>query len=220
MRVLIVEDSAALATTLGDYLGLLDCSVSHAHSAASALASLRSHCFDVLLLDINMAGMDGLSLCRSLRQDLQIDTPVLFLTARDTLPDKLAGFAAGGDDYLVKPFALEELGCRVRALHARHIGAHKRVLRCGALELDLVGLILKHQDRPIALDPVQLKIVRLLMQKAPAVVSKADLEYAIWQDEAIEGSALRTHVYRLRQLLPPGCLSTVRGQGYRLDASA
>lgn len=220
MRVLIVEDEADLAANIGDYLSLLDCSVDYAHHAPSALASLAQQRFDVLVLDIGMPGMDGLTLCRQLREQQRLATPILFLTARDTLPDKLAGFAAGADDYLVKPFALEELACRLRALHARHAGLRQRLLHCGSLSLDLDRQQLSHQGRALRLDPVQLKIVQQLMLKAPALVGRADLEYAIWGDEPAEGSALRTHVYRLRQLLPPDCLLSVRGAGYRLQAPA
>ncbi|MCG8517707.1 MAG: response regulator transcription factor [Pseudomonadales bacterium] len=216
MRVLLVEDNAGIAGNIAEYLELRDMSVDFAYRGEAALQRLEEQSFDVVILDVMMPGMDGLAVCDHLRHRLQLDVPVLFLTARDTLDDKLAGFARGGDDYLVKPFQLPELEARLQALVTRHQGRLQQTVSVGSLELDLRNQQARLGETPLALDRVQFRLLSLLVQQAPAVVRKTDLEYHLWREEALEGSVLRTHIYRLRKQLPEQSLETVRGQGYRL----
>lgn len=217
MRVLIVEDTPDIAANIGDYLTIKGFQTDFAYRGEAALQRIHEARFDVIILDVMMPGMDGLSVCEAMRNEHLLDTPILFLTARDTLDDKLAGFAAGGDDYLVKPFAMAELEARLNALILRHQGQRQKTLAAGPLTLNLSTQEAFYQQKSLQLDQVQFRLLQHLIRQYPGVAHKKDLEYALWQDEDIEGSALRTHIYRLRKALPGGVLETVRGAGYRLN---
>ncbi len=221
MRILIVEDDRPLAETVGDYLTLHEHLVEYAYDGKMALELVRQLEFDVVILDINMPRLDGLDTCRTLRADGNT-VPILILTARDTLQDKLAGFQSGGDDYLVKPFAMEELHARVRALHAR--GGRRDVgrLRIGDLELVIGERRAVRAGKTLALNNIQFRLLYALASVSPAVVSRESLEYQIWGDELPEGDALRTHIYRLRRIVDKPfaepLIHTVHGQGFRLES--
>jgi DNA-binding response OmpR family regulator len=142
------------------------------------------------------------------------------LTARDTLPDKLAGFEVGADDYLVKPFALPELLARLQALTRRHQAAPQRVLEFEGIELNLGTLIAKRDGVQLSLNPACLKLLEKLLLVAPQVVRRRDLEKLLWEHEPPDSDALRTHLYTLRRHLDKpfrfSLLQTVHGIGYRL----
>lgn len=218
MRILVVEDSVQIAANIGDYLSMLGHSVDFCYTGQAALKRLQEVSFDVLILDIMMPGWDGLTTCRKIREQLHQYLPIIFLTARDQLEDKLAGFAAGGDDYLVKPFAMQELVVRLDAITQRGKQALTQIMSCGELSLDLDNEEVTYQKNKLKVDPVQFKLLKNLLPIAPKVMSKEDLEYALWQDAEVESSVLRTHIYRLRKVLPEGVLETVRGRGYRINA--
>ncbi len=217
MRVLIVEDSIQIAANIGEFLEIKGHSVDFCYSGQAALELLSDNQFDVMILDIMMPGLDGLSTCKKIRQQGQEQLPILFLTARDTLEDKLAGFAAGGDDYLVKPFALQELLARITAITSRAKGGRSHQLSFSGLTLSTETEQAFYQDQPVKLDPLLFKLLKILLLSAPRIVHKQDLEYELWHGEHIDSSVLRTHIYRLRKVLPEGLLETVRGKGYRLN---
>ncbi|MFD2177899.1 response regulator transcription factor [Veronia pacifica] len=216
MRILVTEDNHDAAANLGDYLYLLGHEVDFAYNGASALDLLERNRFDLIVLDIMMPVMDGLKACDAIRSSEYSDIPIIFVTARDTLEDKLAGFQAGADDYLVKPYAFEELSARIKALESRVQRRYCQTLSYGGLAFDMSTDIVSYQGRLLPLDPIQKRIVRVLLSRAPSLVSSRDLAYEIWRDEEPEGSMLRTQIYRLRKLLPEGLLKTHRGRGYRL----
>lgn len=220
MRVLIVDDHQDAVANMADYLTLMGYDVDVAYQGKAALSLLTSFSFDAIVLDVMMPVQDGLTTCRQIRQSEHADTPIIFVTARDTLEDKLDGFRAGADDYLVKPFELAELGARLEAVLARASRRMAPELAYGQLRLCLNTNQAYYREKPLSLDPTQREILKLLLRKAPAVVSQSDIAYHVWQDELIESSALRTQIYRLRRALPAGTLQTVRGCGYRLDAAA
>jgi DNA-binding response OmpR family regulator len=179
-----------------------------------------THDFDVIVLDIMLPGMDGLTFCRKLREDASIKTPVLMLTARDTLSDKLEGFDAGADDYLVKPFALEELAARIGVLARRSSQILSSRLCLADLEVDIGKMQVQRAERKIELNRACLKILIILLKAHPNVVTRKELEQALWGDEPPDSDALRSHIYTLRSAIDRpfkhALLETVHGVGYRL----
>lgn len=227
MRVLIIEDHSDIAANIGDFLEPRGWEVDFADSGPRGLGLATQQRFDVLILDLNLPGFDGLELADRLRADESAASriaPILMLTARDTLDDKLRGFQAGGDDYMVKPFALLELEARLQALTRRSSGlADDRVpLRLADLTLDLRTLQVRRGSRDIALKPKARKLLEILLRAQGAVLSRADIESALWGDAPPDGEALRVHIHELRHAVDqPGevpLLHTVRGAGYRMSA--
>ena len=223
MKILIVEDNASLAGNLVDYCELLGHQVDYAGSGKQCLSLLEQDQFDVIVLDVMLPGIDGYETCRRLRAELLCPTPVIFLTAKVELAHKLEGFRAGGDDYLTKPFDIEELFCRIEALAIRGSRRDLGKLQFGELCLDTEQGCLTRQDRTIRLNKVQAKILQYLISQAPAVVSRRQLESEIWGEELPDSDVLKTHIYQLRRMIDKPfdhpCLETVHGRGYRLRGS-
>lgn len=220
MRVLVVDDNRDICRNIGDYLELFGHVLDFAYSGPQALHLAHVGEYDVVVLDLMLPGMDGLDVCRELRAGSKSEVPVLMLTARDTLPDKLDGFRAGTDDYLVKPFAMQELLARLRALHDRRKGHRARRLVVGDLTLDKGTREVSRGGRRVALNPVGYRILEKMMEASPTVVTRAELETLLWGDECPASDALRSHMYQLRRTMEaPGgerLLHTVHGVGYRL----
>ena len=220
LRILIVEDNIDIAENIGDYFELQGHVTDFAMDGIGGLHLALTQDYDAIILDIMLPGMDGLTYCRKLRQEGEKATPVLMLTARDTLDDKLGGFDAGADDYLVKPFELEELGARIQALARRSDHAQKRLHRVGDLELDLGKMQVQRAGRLIELNRACLKILTMLMQASPNVVSRKEIEHTLWSDMPPDSDALRSHIYSLRQAVDKPfkrhLIQTVHGLGYKL----
>ena len=197
VQVLLVEDDLDLATSVIEYLELEEMDCDFAANGQAGLELALANPPQVILLDINMPQMNGLEVCAALRQQ-GCDIPVLMLTARDTLDDKIHGFDAGTDDYLVKPFAMAELVIRIRAL-ARRRSAQSRRLRLGDLELNLSEMSACRAGVLLQLSPIGWRIVETLMRRSPEVVSKRELELAVWQGEPPDSNALKVHLFRVRQ---------------------
>jgi len=218
MHVLLVEDDRDLAASVADYLALEQIDVDHAYNGQAGLTLGRSGHYDVLLLDLMLPRMDGLTLCEKLREQ-GIDTPVLMLTARDTLDDKVAGFRAGTDDYLVKPFAMEELIVRIQALAKRRSG-QMRKLQVADLTLDLSARQAERAGQALKLTPSGWTLLETLMRSSPSVLSKRELEQALWPDDAPDSNALKVHLYHLRQQVDKpfdqALIHTLPGQGFVL----
>jgi DNA-binding response OmpR family regulator len=224
MRILIVEDNVDIATNLYDYLGSCGHVVDSAPDGVSGLHLAVTNEYDAILLDLTLPGLDGLSLCQKLREDAKRDTPVLMLTARDTLESKLEGFAHGADDYLIKPFALREVEARLLALNKRHTGhTTTRVLRVGDLTYDPNTLAVVLAGKTIKLPPKCMRMLDLMMNKPNRVFSRTELENAIWGDTQPNSDTLRSHIHILRNALTrpdkPDMIETVHGLGYRLKDS-
>ncbi len=199
-RVLLVEDYAALAETVGLFLENAGYIVDYASDGLSALHLGTVNKFDAIILDIMLPGLDGFEICKRWRQDAQITTPVLMLTAKDHLDDKLKGFEAGADDYLLKPFDLPELHARLQALIRRNQGAlNEKVITVGDLELDPKNLTVRREGKLLKLTPTGLKILKVLMRESPSLVLREDLEREIWGDEPPDTDTLRSHLYQLRK---------------------
>jgi len=220
LRVLVVEDNLDLAANLLDYLEasghIPDC----ASDGLEGLRMASGNEYDVILLDLTLPRLDGLALCRALRE-AGCATPVLMLTARDSLEDKIAGLESGADDYLVKPFAMREVEARIRVLARRgQLAAVRRTLQVGDLVFDTEALKVSRAGRTIALPPIPLRLLERLMRASPRVVPRAELERAVWGDDPPDSDALRAHLHVLRSAIdrdaPHPLLHTMRGLGWKL----
>ncbi|MDP1646110.1 MAG: response regulator transcription factor [Thiobacillus sp.] len=223
ISVLIIEDSQDLAANIADYLEAKGYLVDIAMDGVTGLHLAVTQPHDVIILDLMLPGIDGLTLCRRLRQDAQSAVPVLMLTARATLDDKAAGFGEGADDYLVKPFELRELDLRLRALTRRaRAGETQRRLKVADLVFDLDTLTVQRAGQTLTLPALPLKILELLMKRAPGVVWRRDIEQAVWGDSPPDSDSLRVHMHTLRSAIDPlglpPLLHTLRGIGYQLKA--
>ncbi|MEM7078545.1 MAG: response regulator transcription factor [Pseudomonadota bacterium] len=218
---MLVEDHHELAATVGEYLESQQYTVDYASDGLSALHLAVTEDYDAIVLDLNLPGIDGLEVCRRLREDARKPTPVLMLTARDQLDDKLAGFDVGADDYLVKPFEMPELAVRIEALIRREKGVvSETVYKIADLELDTQREIALRQGKRLNLSPRSFEILRILMRNSPAVVSRKELEREIWGDEVPDSDALRSHLYNLRRIVDKPfeqvLIETVSGRGFRI----
>ncbi|MFZ6044889.1 response regulator transcription factor [Pseudomonas sp. CR3202] len=220
MRVLIIEDNRDILANVLDYLQLKGYGVDCAQDGLSGLHLATTEHYDLIVLDIMLPGIDGLQLCNRLRQDARRDTPIIMLTARDTLEDRLAGLRSGADDYLVKPFALSELVARIEAVVRRSHGGRKSRLQVSDLSYDLDTLQAVRSGQPLKLNPIGHKLLTILMRKSPGVVRREVLEEALWGDNCPDSDALRSHIHQLRQVLDKPfdkpLLHTIHGVGYRL----
>ena len=223
MRILVIEDNRDIAENIGDYLEPKGHELDFAADGITGLHLAVTHDFDAIVLDLMLPGIDGIALCRKLREEAKKATPVIMLTARDRLEDKVEGFDVGADDYLVKPFAMKELEIRLEALGRRHQGRSvSRVLRVGDLEFDPDAQIVRRSGRKLELNPSQRKLLMMLMQNTHRVVRRGELEQALWGDDRPDADILRAHIYALRVAIdkpfPTRLLKTVHGTGYRLTA--
>jgi DNA-binding response OmpR family regulator len=222
MRILVIEDNPDIAANLGDYLEDRGHAVDFAADGVTGLHLAVVNEFDAIVLDLNLPGMDGLEVCRKLRNEARKQTPVLMLTARDSLDNKLAGFDSGADDYLIKPFALQEVDVRLNALARRGRGPQPRVLNTGELEFNLDTLEVRREGKLLQLNPTALKILQALMEASPAVVTRQELETRVWGEELPDSDSLRVHIHGLRAVIdkPFGVpmIQTRHGIGYRIAA--
>jgi DNA-binding response OmpR family regulator len=223
LHLLLIEDNPDLVANVADFLDGRGHSLDIAYNGFAGLGFALENDYDALILDLTLPGIDGLEVCQRLRASGRT-LPILMLTARDGLEDKLEGFASGADDYLVKPFALRELEARLLALarrgHGGQAGTAAERLRVADLELDLATRRLTRAGRPLELPPIPMRLLETLLRRAPGLVTRAELERAVWGDQPPDSDALRAHLHLLRQTIdkpfPRPLLHTVRGFGYRL----
>ncbi|WP_438462581.1 response regulator transcription factor [Marinomonas sp. PE14-40] len=199
INVLLIEDDKDLSEAISDYMELDGIEFDFAYNGAAGLNLALNQSYDIILTDLNMPKMDGINVCQTLRQK-GITTPILMLTARDTLDDKLTGFAAGSDDYLVKPFAMEELKVRLFALVRRAQGVVTN-LTVGDLSIDLDKHLVTRAGQVLKMPPLCWKILVCLMQNSPNVVSKSKLEDQVWGDDLPNADSLKVHLFKLRQAI-------------------
>lgn len=227
VALLLVEDNEDILANLYAFLEPLGYELDCARNGRTGLAMALGQHFDCIVLDIMLPGIDGISLCRELRDKHHKHTPIIMLTARDAVADRVQGLEAGADDYLVKPFALKELEARIRALLRRGRMSSGNTADGGAVwrYADLTFNAGEHwaerQGRRLRLSPTGFRILDELMRVAPGLVRREDLEHALWGDDPPEGSALRTHIHELRRELDKpfaeSLLHTVPHVGYRLS---
>ncbi|MEK8090260.1 response regulator [Thermithiobacillus plumbiphilus] len=217
MRILLVEDDALLGDGVRQGLKLEGYAVDWLRDGAQADAALQSESYELLLLDLGLPRLSGLELLKALRIRGQT-LPVLILTARDAVADRVQGLDAGADDYLVKPFDLDELAARVRALLRRPAAQAGSQLVHGDLVLDPATHTLSRAGQPVNLSAREYQLLHTLLSKAGRVLSREQLESALYGwDEEVESNAVEVHIHHLRKKLGTELIRTVRGAGYVID---
>lgn len=221
MRLLIIEDNPNIVANMFGYLEPLGYQLDVARNGISGLAMAAEGNFDALVLDLTLPGLDGLDVCRRLRNDFKRSIPVLMLTARESLQDKVLGFDSGADDYLVKPFSMVELEVRLKALVRRAAGAQvDGVLRFADVTFDPGTFEAIRAGVPLQLTRTGIKLLAVLLREAPKLVTREVLEQEIWGEDRPDSDALRTHIHSLRLAMDKPfdhpLLKTLPGIGYRL----
>jgi DNA-binding response OmpR family regulator len=222
MHVVLVDDERRMVELIGTYLEAQGATVTACFDGPSGLAAARDDDVDVVVLDLMLPGLDGVDLCRRLRRESN-DVPILMLTARGAVSERVTGLEAGADDYLVKPFALEELHARLRAIRRRRDLDDTQQLTVGDLILDTRQQRAWVGGHELTLRPREFKLLGVLMTNKGHVVPRAALEDQIWShDVTVASNSLEVHVSRLRSQLAVSAhvaISTIRGIGYRLDSA-
>jgi len=216
MRLLLVEDDIALRDGLQQALTVQGFAVNAVSSGAQALAVARAGDCDTVILDLGLPDMDGLSVLKQLRQKWP-RLPVLILTARDSLDDRIKGLDLGADDYLVKPFAAPELFARLRVIERRLGTAATHLVRCGEVELDTSAMQLNIGKQVVALSRREYVLLKELMESAGRIKTREQLEASLYSwGEEVASNALEVHISNLRKKLPADFIRTVRGVGYSI----
>lgn len=220
-NILIVEDNKDIAEMMYAFFERRDYTLDYASSGSTALNLLSDNDYDVVVLDLMLPDIDGVDVCKRARTDLNVSAPILMLTARDTLIDKVNGLDSGADDYLVKPFELLELEARINALIRRKRSpVRDEILQIEDLSLNTGTFQVKRADTTIELSPIGLKILTMLMVAAPKVVLRREIEQEIWGDILPDSDTLRSHLYNLRKAVDKPfekkLLHTIQSRGYRI----
>lgn len=228
MRILVVEDDAGIASGLRTNLQQRGYAVDVSDGVASAWSALRAERFDAVLLDLGLVDGDGSELLRRLRLSLSPAagaaapallpdpaTPVLIVTARDQVHQRIAGLDLGADDYLAKPFDVDELDARLRALLRRAAGRASPTIRHGDIDLDPATRTVRQQGRPVEMSPREFSVLLVLLEARGRVLSRQQIEERLYSwDAAIESNAVEVHIHHLRRKLGSACIQTMRGVGY------
>jgi DNA-binding response OmpR family regulator len=219
MKILVIEDQQDILQNIVDYLEIKGYLVDCAYDGLGGLHLALTQTFDLMILDLMLPGMDGLTLCRRL-QESNVQLPIIMLTAKDSLNDKLTGFDAGAADYLVKPFALSELHARIEAVLCRNRPPGGLPLQVGDLRFDIQKLQVSRADQPLKISPIGLKLLEKLMKQSPAVVRREEFHRLLWGEDMPDSDSLRSHVHQLRQAIDKPfttqLLHNVHGVGYCL----
>lgn len=227
MRILVVEDDVGIATGLRANLQQRGYAVDVCDGVAAAWSTLRAEHFDAVLLDLGLADGDGSEVLRRLRQSPQGGasaspgvlpdpaTPVLIVTARDQVRQRVAGLDLGADDYLTKPFDMDELDARLRALLRRAAGRASPTIRHGDIELDPAARTVRLRGKPVEMSPREFSVLQVLLEARGRVLSRQQIEERLYSwNAAVESNAVEVHIHHLRRKLGSGCIQTMRGVGY------
>lgn len=219
MRLLLVEDDTMIGRAMRQGLGGAGFTVDWVTDGQAAELALADGVYDLAVLDLGLPGKDGMAVLSSLRTRRD-PLPVLIVTARDSVPDRVAGLNAGADDYVLKPFDLDELVARVRALLRRHAGTGSSLLECGKLSLDPMRREVRLEGLAVQLSAREFSLLEALMQRPGAVLSREQLEDAVygWGQE-VGSNAVEVHLHNLRRKLGPDRIRNVRGVGYKVTPS-
>ena len=219
--ILIIEDNEEIAARVGDYLQDHGMTVDYAFRADQGIRLALENRYDVVILDLMLPDTDGIDVCRQIKGDHPREVPVLMLTARDSLEDKVVGFQAGTDDYLTKPFALEEVLLRCQALARRRNLHQSREIVIGTLRVDRLKRTVARNGRPITLSPTDFDILLAMVEAYPNAVGRHALTQKIWGEDHPDSDVLRSHIYTLRKAVdkPFGSrmIKTIHGVGFRLE---
>ena len=222
LNVLLVEDQISIAQNIADYMEAKGHVFDFATNGKQGLDLALAQHYDLVILDLNLPGLDGLEICRQLREKSAKHVPILMLTARDSIDDKISGFGVGADDYLTKPFALPELEVRCLALSRRHLLQTSSTITIGELSIDRKTQQATREGKTLALHAMGARILTILAEAYPQVVSRSELSQKLWGDEPTESDAMRSHIYQLRNVLDKPfsypLIKTVHGVGFVLDS--
>ena len=221
IRVLVVEDNSALMANISEFLEDGPYILDFAHDGLVALHLVATNVYDVIVMDVMLPGISGFSRCQKIRNELHCATPIILMTAKDHIDDKVTGFTQGADDYLVKPFNLKELAVRIDALHRRGRSGVP-LLRAGSVEFEPGTLRIRlHGGNYIQLSGMSAHITEALIRAYPNFISYEQLSQALWGEKEVESHTLRTHIYTLRKLLHEklgaNLIKTLHGRGYILS---
>jgi two-component system, OmpR family, response regulator QseB len=217
MRILLVEDDPLLASGLQVALKQANYGVDHVSDGQMALAALSSHSFDLVILDLGLPKVDGLEVLRTVRARPD-HTPVLILSARDSAAHRVQGLDLGADDYITKPFDVDELKARLRVLERRRTGVSTNTLTIGDLAIDLNAMRVQWQGRAVDLQPYEFKLLRKLAESPTQIFSREQLEESLYGwGEGVESNAINVYVHNLRKKIAPDVIRTVRGIGFSIQ---
>lgn len=223
MKILVIEDNKDILINIVDYLSIKGYDVDCAQNGIAGFNLATQNIYDLIVLDIMLPGMDGLEVCNMLRQEARKNIPIIMLTARDSIDDRITGFKAGADDYLIKPFALVELVARIEAVIRRSQGHGSNLLQVSDLVYNMDTYIVQRGEVTLKLTPLSLKLLEVLMKRSPNVVPREVLEQQVWGDEIPDTDILRSHIHQLRQIIDKpfdkSLLHTVPKLGYKLADS-
>lgn len=221
LYVLLVEDQLNIARNISDYMEAKGHVFDFANQGQQGLDLALENHYDLIILDLNLPVMDGLQVCQQIREQSNRHIPILMLTARDSIADKVSGFTVGADDYLTKPFSLQELEVRCMALSRRYLLQTNDTLVIGPLSLNRKSKQVTRAGQLLNLHSMGFRILTVLAQAYPQVVSRSQLSQKLWGDEPTESDAMRSHIYQLRCVLDKPfdfpMLKTVHGVGFALD---
>lgn len=224
LHILLVEDHKDIAKNIAEYMEQKGHVLDFAENGTHGLALAFEQYYDLVILDLNLPAMDGLEVCAQIRQKVDRHIPIIMLTARDSIDDKVCGFNAGADDYLTKPFSLEELEVRCLALSRRHLLQTNKTLTLGPLSIDRQTKSVTRDGKPLQLSIMGYNILTILAEAYPQVVSRSELSHKLWGDDPTESDALRSHIYQLRNILDKPfdfpIVKTVFGAGFTLTLEA
>lgn len=224
-NILIVEDHTALAETIADHLEMADFTVDFAADGITGLHLAVTNPYDAVILDVMLpGGMDGFEICEKIRKDAKLDVPIIMLTARDQIADKIKGFDNGADDYLSKPFNPDELVARLQSMIRRHRGEFdSKALKVGDLVFDMGTMEVTREKQKLKVSPTGLQILKILMKKSPEIVTKDQLAQQLWGDLIPDSDVLRSHLYILRKTIDKPferqLLHTIPGVGLKISDS-
>ncbi|WP_281557345.1 response regulator transcription factor [Thalassomonas sp. RHCl1] len=221
LYVLLVEDQVNIARNISEYMEAKGHVFDFAAQGQQGLELALENPYDLIILDLNLPVMDGLEVCQQLREKSSRHLPILMLTARDSIEDKVSGFTVGADDYLTKPFSLQELEVRCLALARRHLLQSENTLTIGPVSLDRKRQQVTRNGKVLDLHAMGYRILTVLAEAYPQVVSRSLLSQKLWGDAPTESDAMRSHIYQLRCVLDKPfdypVLKTVHGVGFALD---
>jgi DNA-binding response OmpR family regulator len=221
LYILVVEDQQSIAQNIADYMEDKGHVLDFATQGDQGLALALTHHYDLVILDLNLPVMDGLEVCEQLRKQASYHVPIIMLTARDSIDDKISGFTLGADDYLTKPFSLEELEVRCIALSRRHLLQTNHILTFDQLIIDRKKQQASRAGKKLELHSMGYRILSILAETYPQVVSRSKLSQKLWGDEPTASDALRSHIYQLRNILDKPfdypMIKTMHGIGFVLD---
>lgn len=217
MRLLLVEDDPLLGDGIRTGLGQDDYTVDWFRNGSSAEAALKSEHYDLMVLDLGLPDISGLEVLKHLRANGS-DLPVLILTARDAVSDRVAGLDSGADDYMIKPFDLDELSARLRALLRRHRGRARSEIRHGELVLDPAAHSVTLAGQAVDISPREYAVLHMLLENEGKVMSRSRLEDGLYSwDGEVESNAIEVYIHHLRKKLGSSLIRTIRGVGYIID---